>query len=109
MGTHVGSRATVVVAPRESFSRSIECLQSISAHTSPPFELVFVDAGSPPRVARRLERCAADLGFTLLRSPHFLSPNEARNVGFARVDTEYTVFVGNDVLVTHGWLAPLVD
>jgi GT2 family glycosyltransferase len=37
-----------------------------------------------------------------------LSPNQARNLGFALVDTKYTAFVDNDVIVTPGWLEALV-
>jgi hypothetical protein len=70
---------------------------------------VYVDANSPAAIGRRLARAAVERDFTLARSTHFLSPNEARNLGFARVRTKYTVFLGNDVFVTDGWLESLVE
>ena len=105
----MGSLATIVVVPRESFSRSLPGLESVFAHTRQPFELVYVDANSPAAIGRRLARAALERDFTLAGSTHFLSPNEARNLGFARVRTKYTVFLGNDVFVTDGWLESLVE
>jgi GT2 family glycosyltransferase len=56
-----------------------------------------------------LQRRASESGFTLLRTESYLSPNRARNLGFAQVDTKYTVFIDNDVIVTTGWLEALVN
>jgi glycosyltransferase involved in cell wall biosynthesis len=102
------SRVTVVVVPRETFSQSVPSLESVLARTTRPFELVYVDAHAPVPVARRLEEHAVEWGFTLVRSSRDLSPNQARNVALAYVRTEYTVFLGNDVFVTEGWLDALV-
>jgi GT2 family glycosyltransferase len=104
----VSPLATIVVVPRETFSRSIACLETIDARTPEPFELVWVDGDPPPPLRRRLEELSSARGFTLLRSSHPLSPNEARNQALAHVHTKYTVFLGNDVLVTDGWLDALV-
>jgi glycosyltransferase involved in cell wall biosynthesis len=104
----VGILATIVVVPRETFSQSVLSLEGVFARTQAPFELVCVDGNSPAATRRRLEEHAIARGFTLLRSPHYLSPNEARNVAIAQVRTKYAVFLGNDVLVTDGWLEALV-
>lgn len=104
-----GARATLVVVPRERFSMAIESLESIFAHTAQAFDLVYVDGGSPPPVRRALERAADRHGFRLLREDRYLSPNEARNIGLSAVETEYTVFLDNDVLVSPGWLEKLIE
>jgi GT2 family glycosyltransferase len=101
--------ATVVVVPRERFSMALRSLDSIYASTTGPFRLVYVDGGSPPRVRRALESAARARGFRLIRTEHYPSPNEARNLGAAEVDTRYVVFVDNDVLVSPGWLEALVE
>lgn len=105
---NAAARATVVVVPRERFSRSIESLESIYRHTTAPFELIYVDGNSPRPIRRRLQQLAAERGFTLLRRDRYLIPNEARNLGLARATTEYVVFIDNDVVVTPGWLERLV-
>lgn len=42
---------TIVVVPREQFSKAEASLESIYATTPPPFDLVYVDGNSPPRSA----------------------------------------------------------
>lgn len=102
------AEATIVVVPRERFSRSIEALETIYRNTAEPFELICVDGNSPGPVRRRLAEQAGRHGFTWLRHDRFLIPNAARNIGLARARTEYVVFIDNDVIVTPGWLRHLL-
>jgi GT2 family glycosyltransferase len=101
-------QVTLVVVPRERFSFAARSLASIYEHRDVPFHLVYVDGGSPSPVRRHLERQAAEKGFELIRTEHYLSPNQARNLGLPRVRSRYVVFIDNDVVVTPGWLAPLI-
>lgn len=98
---------TIVVVPRERFSYTQQSLESIYRHTRLPFDLVYVDAGSPKHIHKYLLREADKKGFTLLRSEHFLSPNQARNLGLSQATTDYVVFIDNDVHVSSGWLEQL--
>lgn len=107
MGTD--TKVTIVVTPREKFSVVKRSLESIIDDTEKPYALVYVDAGSPRPIRRYLEEAASKHGFTLVRTDHFLSPNQARNLGFKQVTTDHVVFIDNDVVVTPGWLQPLVD
>lgn len=100
--------ATLVIVPRERFSAARRSLESIYEHTEPPFELVYVDGGSPAKVRRFLEQESRRRNFRLVRTDHYLTPNEARNLGLSHVTTRYVVFVDNDVLVMPGWLDKLV-
>lgn len=101
-------RATVLVVPRERFSRALASLASVLAHTRRDVPIVYVDAGSPAHVRRALAISARRNGMTLLRCERYLPPNAARAVGLAAVRTPYTVLLDNDVLVTSGWLEALV-
>lgn len=107
METSTG-RVTIVVGARESFVHTKRSLESLYAATRPPFKLVYLDAGSPPWIKAYLQREAVRRGFELVRYPHFLTPNESRNRGFAHVETEFAVFADNDVLFADGWLEALV-
>jgi GT2 family glycosyltransferase len=100
---------TIAVVPRERFSYTRAALEALYQHTNQPFHLVYVDAGSPPRVRRYLESAARDRGFDLIRSDGLLVPNRARNLALAQVRTKYVVFIDNDVIVSPGWLPPLVE
>jgi GT2 family glycosyltransferase len=101
-------RVTLAIVPRERFSCIPRSLQSVYDHTRPPFEVVYVDGGSPRRVRRYLDRQAEDRNFRLIRTRRYLSPNEARNLALRETATEYIVFLDNDVSVAPGWLDELV-
>ena len=98
---------TIVVTPQEHFGGTQQSLDSIYKHTKVLFKLVYVDAGSPKHVQKYLAQAAARYNFTLLRTDHFLAPNQARNLGLSQVTTDYIVFVPNDIHVSTGWLEPL--
>jgi GT2 family glycosyltransferase len=101
------AKATVVVTQRERFGMTAESLDSLYEMTDPPFEVIYVDGASPRRTADYLRGQAARRGFTLIRREHFLTPNQARNIGLAAASTPYVVFVDNDVIYTRGWLDAL--
>ncbi|AFZ29183.1 glycosyl transferase family 2 [Gloeocapsa sp. PCC 7428] len=101
-------QVTIVVSPRERFSCTQASLESIYENTQIPFKLVYVDGGSPAKIKRYLEEQAQEKQFQLIRTEYYLSPNKARNLGLAQVNTEYVVFIDNDVVVTPGWLRQLV-
>ena len=100
---------TIVVVPRERFSHTRESLESIYQETDYPFELVYVDGGSPQHIKRYLEEQAREKQFKLIRTEHYLSPNLARNIGLREVKSKYVVFYDNDVVATPGWLKKLVQ
>lgn len=100
---------TIVVVPRERFSYTRESLESIYQNTELPFKLVYVDGNSPRPIAQYLEAQAEAQQFELIRTNYYLYPNQARNLGLAKVDTKYVVFADNDIVVQPGWLKILVD
>ncbi len=102
-------QVTIVVVPRERFSYAARSLDTIYEHTDYPFSLVYVDAGSPAATRRYLAQKARENSFKLIRTNHYLSPNQARNLGGKDVNSKYVVFIDNDVLVTPGWLGALVS
>lgn len=100
---------TIVVVPRERFSCARQSLDSVLAHTQMPYQLVYVDGNSPPPVQDYLQQQAEAHSFRLLRTDHYLYPNQARNLGLAQVETKYVVFLDNDVIVSPNWLTALVQ
>jgi GT2 family glycosyltransferase len=102
-------RATIAFVPREVFCTTQRSLETLYERTTEPFELVCIDGGSPPPVRDYLASQAREKQFTLVRTDHYLTPNQARNLAAQHVKTPYVVFVDNDVLVSDGWLGPLVE
>ena len=102
-------KVTIVIVPRERFSHSERTLDSVYQETTFPFKLIYVSAGTPDPMYRRIASQAESKGFKLIHTERFLSPNQARNLGAREVSTEYLVFLDNDALVTRGWLEALVQ
>jgi len=103
------ANVTIVVSPRERFSLSRASLESIYQHTEIPFKLVYVDGNSPEPVQSYLAQQSVEKDFALIRVDHCLTPNQARNMGLAHVETQYVAFVDNDVIVSPGWLRAMVQ
>ncbi|MEO0533403.1 MAG: glycosyltransferase [Cyanobacteria bacterium P01_A01_bin.123] len=106
-------KVTLVVGPRERFSYTRECLESIYQDTDYPFDLVFVDVCSPDPIQRYITEKAREKSFHVIHTDRYISPNQARNVGLRHVlsqtDSQYVVFIENDVIVKKGWLTQLVQ
>lgn len=100
----------IVVSPRERFSYACKSLESIFQYTDIPFKLLYlyIDGNSPTPVKEYLETKAKEKNFQLIRTEHYLTPNWARNIGLAEVDTKYVVFADNDIIVSLGWLTALI-
>ena len=105
------AKVTLIVVPRERFSYTRESLESIYQYTNYPFDLVYVDGNSPAHVQNYLAQQAKEKQFKLVRFENYLSPNQARNIGLSQVskETDYVVFVDNDIHVSPGWLEKLVN
>ncbi|MEM6398930.1 MAG: glycosyltransferase [Cyanobacteria bacterium P01_D01_bin.116] len=102
-------KVTLVVVPHQCFNYTQQSLESIYKYTDIPFKLVYVDGYSPKRHQQYLEKQSQEKGFDLIRTDKYVSPNQARNIGLKQVDTEYVVFINNDILVTPGWLNSLMQ
>lgn len=100
---------TIVAVPRERFSCARTSLESIYQYTDIPFKLIYVDGNSPAKVRDYLKEEAQNKDFQLIRTDYYLYPNQARNIGLAKVTTKYLVFIDNDVIVSPGWLQALVQ
>ncbi|MCF2971282.1 glycosyltransferase [Synechococcus sp. Nb3U1] len=102
-------QVTLVVVPRERFSCTQASLESLYAYTRIPFHLIYVDGNSPPHIGRYLKEQSQARGFQLIRTEHYLSPNQARNMGWEAARTPYMAFVDNDVIVSPGWLESMLQ
>lgn len=102
-------QVTIIVSPRERFSYTRESLESIYENTQVPFKLIYVDGNSPKDIREYLQNQAQEKGFKLIRTDYYLTPNSARNIGLAEVDTKYVAFVDNDIIPAAGWLKALID
>ncbi|MGZ8465132.1 MAG: glycosyltransferase family 2 protein, partial [Candidatus Binatia bacterium] len=68
-------QVTVVIVPRERFSHSERTLENVYQETTLPFKLIYVSAGTPEPMYRRIAAKAESKGFKLIHTDQFLSPN----------------------------------
>lgn len=98
--------------PRERFELAAESLASLYAHTSLPFELIVMDAGTPARSLQpMLDVLAAHTNWKILHNDGPLLPAVSKNRILAAVapGTEFVCLLENDNLFNHGWLDELLD
>ncbi len=106
--SETSAKVTIIVVPRERFSCTVQSLESLYENTRVPFKLIYVDGNSPPHIQKYIEKQAIARDFELVRTDYYLFPNQARNIGLAKVKTPYLTFVDNDIIVSPGWLEALL-
>ncbi|MEO0935576.1 MAG: glycosyltransferase [Cyanobacteria bacterium J06641_2] len=102
-------KVTVVVVPHQCFKYTQQSLESIYKYTDIPFKLIYIDGYTPKYHQQYLEQQSQLKGFRLIRTDKYVTSNQARNIGLKHVDTEYVVFINNDIVVSAGWLNPLIQ
>ena len=103
-------RTTVVVVPRESFNMFPEVIERIYQVTSPIFKLLVMEGRAPEPIRqqlREIERTRPNC--KIVWSDAWRYPHEFVNQAITMIDTEYAVFIDNDVEVLEGWLENLVQ
>jgi GT2 family glycosyltransferase len=55
------NKVTLIVVPRERFSYTQKSLESIYANTPYPFDLVYVDGGSPKKTRDHLQAASQNM------------------------------------------------
>ncbi len=102
-------RTTIVVVPRESFNSFPEVVKEVYQKTSPIFKMIVMEGNSPEWVRKQLRELEkTNPNCTIVWSDRFRYPHEFVNEAMKLIDTEYAVFIDNDVEVEKGWLEALV-
>ena len=101
-------RATIVMTARERHSLAEASIESVVADTAQPYRFMYLDVESPGWLRATLAQRAAEWGLDVVRFDEPLWPQEARRRVACAIDTDYVVFVDNDVQVEPGWLEALV-
>ena len=98
--------AVSVIIPTHNRWRSLRrCLDSLAAQAdSPPFEVVVVDDGSSDRTAAVLNDYNAPYPLLTVATGGE-GPAAARNLGADRANSDYLLFIDDDVVTAPGLLA----
>ncbi|MEO8136684.1 MAG: glycosyltransferase [Betaproteobacteria bacterium] len=101
-------RVTIVMSIRERHALSEAAIDSIVADTPAPYRFLYLDVQSPPWLCETLERRAGEWNLEVVRFDEPLWPQEARVRILGEIDTDFAVFIDNDVQVEPSWLEALV-
>ncbi len=102
-------RITIGFVPRERFSLAARSLACLFERTPEPFRLLVIDGAIPPVYRHEIDGVLAGRPqVDVIRTDHYLTPNQAKNLAIEQADGEFLVLLENDVLVEPGWLQPLV-
>jgi len=107
-GEIASERCTIIVTPRDLFSTTDECLESVFENTQEPFDLILVMGGAPDSLKRTLQLRYGERARLIFR-PHFLNGPQLRNIGLREAKTRLAVCLDTNVFVRPGWLSPLIQ
>jgi hypothetical protein len=101
-------RATIVMTARERHALTEVSIESIVKNTKCPYRLIYADVQSPDWLRGRLEKRAKEWHLEVVRLDDDLWPHQVRRRLAGLIDTDYVVYIDNDVLVEAGWLETLM-
>jgi GT2 family glycosyltransferase len=101
-------RVTIVMCARERHALTESAIDSVVAATAPPYRFIYLDVQSPAWLRTTLAGRAVEWGLEVVRFDEPLWPQQARRRVLERIDTDYVVFLDNDLQVDSGWLDALV-
>lgn len=100
---------TVVVTPRERFSQLPESLKSVFSTIPDTVRVIVNDGGAPEVIRSQIKALQSQRAFEHIAPEKFILPPVARNMALATIETEYVVYVDNDVKHDPNWLQALVQ
>lgn len=101
-------RVTILMIARERHALTEAAIECIVANTPQPYRLIYTDGQTPEWLWQRLEQRSTEWALELVRHDEPLWPHRLRNHVLGSINTDYLVCIDNDVMVTPGWLEPLI-
>ncbi len=101
---------TIICLVRHGYATCAMTVENIYASTDIPFKLIFADIASPPSVKSYLEdQSSRRSNFIHLRFDDFISRQSARLEALKLVDSQFVVFIDNNMLCEPGWLENILS
>jgi hypothetical protein len=101
---------TIVVAPREKYSRARDAFLALTEADTPPFRLAWVDESRAPRAHRRwIRQFTPRPGLTHVALSHRAGANECRMRGFESSPNPFVLFLDNDAFLGVGALTAMLE
>jgi GT2 family glycosyltransferase/2-polyprenyl-3-methyl-5-hydroxy-6-metoxy-1,4-benzoquinol methylase len=105
----VGLVSTVILTFNQ-LKYTKECIESIQKNTPERHEIIFVDNGSTDGTCKWLRQLVKEHNnYRLIENQENVGFAKGCNQGIKASSGEYVLLLNNDVVVTEGWLAGLID
>ena len=102
---------SIIILTFNQLPYTIECVESIQRHTPEQYELIFIDNGSTDGTVQWLNtfRDKSVSCCTIIANDSNRGFAAGCNQGLAAARGDYLLLLNNDVVVTRGWLAGLLN
>lgn len=101
---------SIIILTWNQLDYTRQCLHSIQQFTAEPHEIIFVDNGSTDgTVAWLQQQVAVHDNYRLISNRQNLGFAKGCNQGIEAATGGYLLLLNNDVVVTEGWLAGLLE
>lgn len=98
--------ASLIIVNFNTPELTINCVDSIKKNTDFPHEIIVVDSGSTDDSADKLRKLE---GVKYIESTWNKGYGGSLNKGYLVADGKYIFFLNSDLIMTKGWLKPLID
>ncbi|WP_209125686.1 glycosyltransferase [Alkalihalobacillus sp. BA299] len=99
----------VIVCVHNALNDVKECLESLIAKETVPFNLIVIDDGSDQQTEKFLKSFANKYSVQLIRNKHAVGYTKAANQGLKLSKANYCVLLNSDTIVTLRWLEKLIQ
>ena len=101
---------SIVILTFNELEYTKKCVESIRRHTPEPHEIIFVDNGSKDGTVKWLKKLVNEHGhYKLIENGKNLGFAKGCNQGIEAASSDCILLLNNDVVVTEGWLAGMME
>jgi GT2 family glycosyltransferase len=97
---------TIIMTVRENYSHTVKTISSLIENTTLPHRLIYIDYKTPEPIKNEIAKFENIEIIEAVDSPY---PTASRLATVDIIDTEYTVYLDNNILFSPLWLEKLIE
>lgn len=102
------SKVDIIVCVHNALEDVRKCLHSVLENSGDNFNLIIVDDGSAEETREYLLHFSTQSGVSLVRNDQALGYTFAANIGLRKSQSDFSLLLNSDTIVTSGWLEKMV-
>ena len=97
---------TIIMTIRENYSHTVKTISSLIEHTTLPYRFIYIDYKTPEPIKNEISKFENVEIIEAVDSPY---PTASRFATVDIIDTDYTVYLDNNILFSPLWLEKLIE